>query len=164
MTWGQPEAASTAANEPLENVDMAGFPALGSAAPHMTPKPVLSFTQALKTEPPAQPAEIIPSPQPPPLRQPIDSGIFSVLVAPSVEPLHSQHSAPVKILVIDANAIIRGAQPRADELVTIPEVIEELKDQTSRRALPLNLRLEEPSPESLKEGTYHCFYDFGVES
>lgn len=164
MTWGQPEAASTAVHEPLESVDMDDFPALGPAAPHMTPKPVLSFTQALKTEPPAQPAEITPAPQPPPLKQPIDSGKFSVLVASSVEPLHSQHSAPVKVLVIDANAIIRGAQPRADELVTIAEVIEELKDQSSRRALPHNLRLEEPSPESLKEGNYNCFYDFGVES
>ena len=164
MTWGQAEAAATAAHVPSESVVMDDFPALGAAAPPMPPKPVLSFTRALKAEAPAQPVEIIPAPQPPPLRQPIESGNFSVLVASFVEPLHAQHSAPVKILVIDANAIIRGAQPRADELVTIPEVIEELKDQSSRHALPHNLRLEEPSPESLKDGQYDCFYYVGLES
>lgn len=59
--------------------------------------------------------------------------------------------------VVDTNAIIAGVQLHtlAEQLVTVPEVLAELRDAKSRQALdtlPCRLHTREPSEESLAAG------------
>ena len=61
------------------------------------------------------------------------------------------------VAVLDANAIIGGlsVQRALDRLVTIPEVLQEVRDKQSREALaalPFTVELAEPSDESLHAG------------
>ena len=68
------------------------------------------------------------------------------------------------VAVVDANAIISGAdlQGVAARLVTVPEVLREVKDEQSRRRLallPTALQSQEPSDESLRAGERDgCFF------
>lgn len=65
-----------------------------------------------------------------------------------------------KVAVIDANAIISGdglmnLMRFAERVVTIPEVLKEVRDKQSRSilaALPFKIETQEPSDESLKAG------------
>ncbi len=77
-------------------------------------------------------------------------------------------AAPVKVIekekqsvaVIDANAIINGnglinLMRSAEKIVTIPEVLREVRDKQSRaalEALPFKINTQEPSEESVKAG------------
>jgi RNA-binding protein NOB1 len=65
------------------------------------------------------------------------------------------------VAVIDANAIINGngllnLMRSAEKIVTIPEVLREVRDKQSRaalEALPFKITTQEPSEESVKAGT-----------
>ena len=66
----------------------------------------------------------------------------------------------VSTAVIDTNAIIAGMRLEgiAEHLCTIPEVLQEVKDQKSRDFLetfPHNIRSTQPTEESLKAGDAH---------
>lgn len=62
--------------------------------------------------------------------------------------------------VIDANAVIQRSglmnlKQTVDRVVTVPEVLREVKDAQSRQAmatLPFEIETEEPSEESLRAG------------
>ena len=60
--------------------------------------------------------------------------------------------------VIDANAIIEGGEKLsqyADKFVSVPEVMEEVRDPVSRHRLaftPFSVQTMEPTPESLNKG------------
>lgn len=64
------------------------------------------------------------------------------------------------VAVIDANAIINGhgllnLMRSAEKVVTIPEVLREVRDKQSRatlEALPFTIKTQEPSEESIKAG------------
>eukprot|EP00878_Enallax_costatus_P024725 GHUV01026408.1.p1 GENE.GHUV01026408.1~~GHUV01026408.1.p1 ORF type:complete len:101 (+),score=13.04 GHUV01026408.1:871-1173(+) len=63
----------------------------------------------------------------------------------------------LRLLVVDANAIIGGIRPDgiADRAVTIQEVYDEIRDKQSRQflaALPYQLQISEPTEESIKIG------------
>lgn len=65
-----------------------------------------------------------------------------------------------RIAVIDANAIIHGAgllnlMRTTDKVVTIPEVLREIRDKQSRSTLatlPFTIYTQEPSEESIQAG------------
>ncbi len=65
------------------------------------------------------------------------------------------------VAVIDANAIISGTgllnlMASTEKVVTIPEVLREVRDQQSRAALaalPFTIHTQEPTEESVKAGT-----------
>lgn len=64
------------------------------------------------------------------------------------------------VAVIDANAIINGAgllalMASTEKVVTIPEVLREVRDKQSRAALaalPFSIHTQEPTEESIKAG------------
>ena len=64
------------------------------------------------------------------------------------------------VAIIDANAIIHGhgllnLLRSAEKIVTIPEVLGEVRDKQSRaylEALPITIKTQEPSEESIKAG------------
>ena len=66
------------------------------------------------------------------------------------------------VAVIDANAIISGSgllnlMRSAEKIVTIPEVLREVRDKQSRsalEALPFRIFTQEPSEESVKAGMF----------
>lgn len=64
----------------------------------------------------------------------------------------------IAVAVIDANAIIQGGEQlhnSADKFVSVAEVIQEVRDPTSRHRLnflPFSIDTMDPSPESLKKG------------
>ncbi|KAB2632699.1 RNA-binding protein NOB1-like [Pyrus ussuriensis x Pyrus communis] len=66
-------------------------------------------------------------------------------------------SKGIAMAVVDANAIIQGGESLshcADKLVSIPEVMEEVRDPVSRHRLaflPFEVQTVEPSPESLNK-------------
>ncbi|VFQ62221.1 unnamed protein product [Cuscuta campestris] len=63
----------------------------------------------------------------------------------------------IAVAVVDANAIIRGGQNlshQADRFVSVPEVLTEIRDPTSRHSLnflPFTVDTMEPSPDALKK-------------
>jgi RNA-binding protein NOB1 len=62
-----------------------------------------------------------------------------------------------KVAVVDANAIINGIRvdSLAARLVTVPEVLDEIRDKQSRQflaTLPFGVETKEPSEESIKAG------------
>lgn len=65
-----------------------------------------------------------------------------------------------RVAVLDANAIINGSgllnlMRFADRVVTVPEVLKEVRDKQSRSVLatlPFTIETQEPSEESLKAG------------
>lgn len=66
----------------------------------------------------------------------------------------------VAVAVVDANAVIHGDRlvGVADRYVSVREVIDEVRDPTSRRRaalLPFDIEIMEPSPEFIKKGI--CF-------
>ncbi len=72
------------------------------------------------------------------------------------------------VAVLDANAVIGGlsVQRALDRLVTIPEVLQEVRDKQSREALaalPFRVELAEPSDESLHAGV-QSFAPLGYHS
>ena len=74
----------------------------------------------------------------------------------ATDPLARLHPAPaMRFLVVDSGPIIRGArieQMGAERLVTIPEVLSEIRDEQARArlaALPCELEVREPSEEAL---------------
>ena len=71
--------------------------------------------------------------------------------------VHQAHLEAGSTAVVDTNAIIAGVQLHtlAEQLVTVPEVLAELRDAKSRQALdalPCRLHTREPSEESLAAG------------
>lgn len=64
----------------------------------------------------------------------------------------------IAVAVVDANAIIQGGEQlhnSADKFVSVSDVIQEVRDPTSRHRLnflPFTVDTMEPSPESLKKG------------
>ncbi len=61
------------------------------------------------------------------------------------------------VAVVDANAIIAGVQLHtlAEQLVTVPEVLAELRDVRTRQALealPVRLHMREPLEDAVKAG------------
>lgn len=67
-------------------------------------------------------------------------------------------SKGVAVAVVDANAIIQGGEKLstlADKFVSVPEVLDEVRDPVSRHRLefvPFTLESMEPSPEALNKG------------
>ena len=66
------------------------------------------------------------------------------------------------IVVVDTGAIIRGIrlEQLGNELYTIPEVLQEVKDSKARHflnSLPVPLLEREPSAEAIKKGTTSFF-------
>ncbi|VFQ83502.1 unnamed protein product [Cuscuta campestris] len=63
----------------------------------------------------------------------------------------------IAVAVVDANAIIRGGQNlshQANRFVSVPEVLTEIRDPTSRHSLnflPFTVDTMEPSPDALKK-------------
>ena len=84
----------------------------------------------------------------------------NVLKAPAVTAIGvvaPPSDGPTNIAVIDANAIINGIrfEQMAGTIVTIPEVLEEIRDKQSRQflaTLPFGVEGREPSDESVKAG------------
>lgn len=69
--------------------------------------------------------------------------------------------AGLKLLVVDANAIIDGVKLEgiADRAVTIQEVLDEIKDKQSRQflaSLPYQLEVAEPTEDSIQAGVCVC--------
>lgn len=64
----------------------------------------------------------------------------------------------IAVAVVDANAIIQGGEQlhnAADKFVSVSDVIQEIRDPTSRHRLhfmPFTVETLEPAPESLKKG------------
>mmetsp|Transcript_12450 Transcript_12450/g.45394 ORF Transcript_12450/g.45394 Transcript_12450/m.45394 type:complete len:528 (-) Transcript_12450:2617-4200(-) len=73
-----------------------------------------------------------------------------------------QLEAPLRYLVVDANAIIRGVErgqlhTLGEHLVTLEEVKEEIRDERSRQALqqlPFGIECKQPSDSSLRKVSY----------
>jgi RNA-binding protein NOB1 len=69
-------------------------------------------------------------------------------------------SKGIAVAVVDANALIEGGSDKlthsADKFVTVPEVMAEVRDPTSRHRLsfllPSSLHSMDPSPDSLNKG------------
>ena len=67
-------------------------------------------------------------------------------------------SQGVAVAVVDANAIIQGGEKLstcADKFVSVPEVLDEVRDPVSRHRLafvPFTLESMDPSPEALNKG------------
>ncbi len=83
----------------------------------------------------------------------------NVLKAPSAPVAEAPPPSgdPTTIAVVDANAIINGVRVEriATTVMTIPEVLEEIKDKQSRQflaTLPFGIECREPSEESVKAG------------
>jgi rRNA maturation endonuclease Nob1 len=74
----------------------------------------------------------------------------------------------LEYLILDSNAFIRGYGlhnlcKKAKHIVTIDEVINELKDSKAREVLqnlPFELEIKVPSPSSCKEGKKQLFSVF----
>ena len=68
------------------------------------------------------------------------------------------NSSGVAVAVVDANAVIAGGSAlstTAGRLVTVPEVLEEVRDAAARRRLallPVPVETVEPAPEFVKRG------------
>lgn len=76
--------------------------------------------------------------------------------APAAPVVESQPG--LRMAVVDANAIISGVRMEglADRLVTIEEVLSEVRDKQSRQFLatfPFPIETKEPTPESVAAGT-----------
>uniref|UniRef100_A0A804PDX6 RNA-binding protein NOB1 n=1 Tax=Zea mays TaxID=4577 RepID=A0A804PDX6_MAIZE len=71
------------------------------------------------------------------------------------------NSSGVAVAVVDANAVISGGSAlstSAGRLVTVPEVLEEVRDATARRRLgllPVPVETVEPAPEFVKKAEIH---------
>lgn len=67
-------------------------------------------------------------------------------------------SKGVAVAVVDANAIIQGGDKlssSADKFVSVPEVLDEIRDPVSRHRLafvPFTLESMDPSPDALNKG------------
>lgn len=65
----------------------------------------------------------------------------------------------ISVAVVDANAIIAGGDSLhncADKFVSVPEVMQEIRDPVSRHRLsfiPFTVETMEPSPEAINKGT-----------
>nr|GMC80974.1 RNA-binding protein NOB1 [Ipomoea batatas] len=96
----------------------------------------------------------LPPPPPPPQQQNHQSPFAA---APPRELVGSCNSTKgIAVAVVDANAIIHGGQNlshNADRFVSVPEVLSEIRDPTSRHSLnflPFTVDTMEPSPDALK--------------
>nr|GMC87340.1 RNA-binding protein NOB1 [Ipomoea batatas] len=94
-------------------------------------------------------------PPPPPPQQQNHQSPFAA--APPRELVGSCNSTKgIAVAVVDANAIIHGGQNlshNADRFVSVPEVLSEIRDPTSRHSLnflPFTVDTMEPSPDALK--------------
>lgn len=80
--------------------------------------------------------------------------------APKPEAKEEDPAARPKIAVVDANAIIAGEGLLSlmrwnDRVVTVPEVLREVRDKQSRAALqnlPFSIETLEPAEDSVKAG------------
>jgi rRNA maturation endonuclease Nob1 len=69
----------------------------------------------------------------------------------------------VAVAVVDANAVIHGDRlvGVADRYVSVREVLDEVRDPSSRRRvafLPFDMETIEPAPEFIKKGTCYMSY------
>ena len=89
------------------------------------------------------------------------AGIAGHDAAPPAKPPQDQATADQRsTAVVDANAIIAGLQLEriSEQVVTIAEVLREIRDKQSREyleALPVSIQCLEPSDESVRAGTHH---------
>lgn len=75
-------------------------------------------------------------------------------------PKEEDAAAKPRVAVVDANAIISGEGLLAlmrsnDRVVTVPEVLREVRDKQSRQTLqnlPYTIQTQEPAEESMKAG------------
>lgn len=79
-------------------------------------------------------------------------------VEPQAAPVQEQDANQPSVVVVDANAIISGMRfdRMAESAVTIPEVLEEIRDKNSRQflsTLPFGIDTRQPTEESLKAGS-----------
>lgn len=69
----------------------------------------------------------------------------------------------ISVAIVDANAVIQSGETLhslADKFVSVPEVIEEIRDPVSRHRLsflPFTIQTMEPSPESINKGIFISF-------
>lgn len=76
---------------------------------------------------------------------------------PLLEANNNNHNG-ISVAVIDANAVIESGERIhgvADKFVSVPEVMQEIRDPVSRHKLsflPFTIQTMEPSPESINKG------------
>ena len=77
----------------------------------------------------------------------------------------TQASKPLEYLVLDAGALIRGhgltLYHKAKKIVTVPDVLAEIKDSKSRellQRLPFEIEERMPSQSSINAGMYYQHY------
>ncbi|KAK6935371.1 Nin one binding (NOB1) Zn-ribbon-like [Dillenia turbinata] len=108
--------------------------------PNTNPNPSSCWSNIVKKQPS----------QPQPSRQP-----HVAVVSRLVESCKS--SQGIAVAVVDANAIIEGGEKLysyADKFVSVPEVMDEVRDSVSRHKLsfvPFSIDTTEPSPDALKK-------------
>ncbi|KAL5551680.1 hypothetical protein UlMin_001856 [Ulmus minor] len=108
-------------------------------APAPALKPTLCWSNVLKNQPAPKP----------------ENGGSNSTVGVFAESCKS--SKGISVAVVDANAIIQGGESLsqfADKFVSVPEVMEEIRDPVSRHRLafvPFSVQTMEPSPESLNK-------------
>ncbi|KAM1079948.1 hypothetical protein ACFX13_014920 [Malus domestica] len=107
--------------------------------PKVSPAPISGWTSIVKKQPEPKP------------RNPDANAAAQVLVE------SCKSSKGIAMAVVDANAIIQGGESLshcADKLVSIPEVMDEVRDPVSRHRLaflPFEVQTMEPSPECLNK-------------
>lgn len=117
-----------------------------SATAPPPPKPSCWSSIVKKEAPPPQ--------QPPPLLE----------TQQVLEDARNRHG--ISVLIVDANAVIAGGDKLhgiADKFVSVPEVLEEIRDPVSRHKLsflPFTIQTMEPTPESINKGIFICFLCF----
>lgn len=93
---------------------------------------------------------------PPPQQQPPLLQTEQVL-----EDARNRHG--ISVAVVDANAVIEAGEKLhgiADKFVSVPEVMEEIRDPVSRHKLsflPFDIQTMEPTPESINKGILFLF-------
>jgi RNA-binding protein NOB1 len=69
----------------------------------------------------------------------------------------------ISVAIVDANAVIAAGEKLhgiADKFVSVPEVMEEIRDPVSRHKLsflPFTIQTMEPTPESINKGIFSHF-------
>ena len=108
------------------------------------PAPAPMWSSIVKSQPPPKPNPETPAPS---------TGVFVV------DNNNCNSTKGIAVAVVDANALIEGSDKltrSADKLVTVPEVMAEVRDPASRHRLsfllPSSLHSMDPSPDSLNKG------------
>ena len=116
------------------------------AAPAPAPAPM--WSSIVKSQPAPKPNPETPAPS---------TGVF--VVDNNNNNNNCNSTKGIAVAVVDANALIEGGDKltrSADKLVTVPEVMAEVRDPASRHRLsfllPSSLHSMDPSPDSLNKG------------